>query len=34
MMENEDVMQITLDLIKKLYVDIEEKDISIAHRLP
>ena len=33
MMENEDVMQITLDLIKKLDVDIEQ-DISIAHRLP
>ena len=27
-------MQITLDLIKKLDVDIEEEDISIAHRLP
>ena len=33
MTENEDVMQITLYLIKKLDVDIEE-DISIAHRLP
>ena len=33
MTKNEDVMQITLDLIKKLDVDIEE-DISIAHRLP
>ena len=29
---NEDVTLITLDLIKKLYVDIAEKDISIAHR--
>ena len=32
MTENEDVMQITLDLIKKLDVGVEE-DISIAHRL-
>ena len=32
--KNEDVMKITLDLIKKLDVDIEEEDISIAHRLP
>ena len=32
--ENEDVTQITLDLIEKLNVDIAEKDISIAHRLP
>ena len=34
MTKNEDVMQITLDLIKKLEVDIEEEDISITHRLP
>ena len=34
MTENEDVMQITLDLIKQLDVDIEEEDISIAYRLP
>ena len=34
MQKNEDVMQITLNLIKKLNVDIEEEDISIAHRLP
>ena len=33
MTKNEDVMKITLDLIKKLDMDIEE-DISIAHRLP
>ena len=32
--KNEDVMKITLDLIKKLDMDIEEEDISIAHRLP
>ena len=32
--KNEDVVKITLDLIKKLYVDIEEEDISIAHRFP
>ena len=32
--ENEDVTQITLDLIEKLNVDITERDISIAHRLP
>ena len=34
MTKNEDVMKIMLDLIKKLDVDIEEEDISIAHRLP
>ena len=34
MQKNEDVMQITLNLTKKLNVDIEEEDISIAHRLP
>ena len=34
MTKNEDVMKITLDLIRKLDVDIEEEDISITHRLP
>ena len=34
MTKNEDVMKITLDLIKKLDVDIEEEDISIAHCHP
>ena len=33
MTKKEDVMKITLDLMKKLDVNIEE-DISIAHRLP
>ena len=32
--KDEDVTQITLDLISKLDVDIKEEDISIAHRLP
>ena len=32
--KNDDVTQITLDLISKLDVDIKEEDISIAHRLP
>ena len=31
--ENEDVTQITLDLVEKLNVDITKKDISIAHGL-
>ena len=34
MTKNEDVMKITLDLIKKLDVDIEEEDIFITHSLP
>ena len=34
MTKNEDVMKITLDMTKKLDVDIEEEDISIAQRLP
>ena len=33
MTENEYVMQITLELIKKLDEDIEEQDISIARHL-
>ena len=32
--KDEDVTQITLDLISKLDVDIKEEDILIAHRLP
>ena len=32
--KDEDVTQITLDLISKLDVDIKEEDISITHRLP
>ena len=32
--ENEDVTQVVLDLASKLHVDLEEDDISIAHRLP
>ena len=32
--KNKDVIQITLDLINKLEVDIDEEDISIVHRLP
>ena len=32
--KEEDVIQITLDLISKLDVDIKEEDISIAHGLP
>jgi len=28
------VTQITLDLVKSLSVEIDEKDISIAHRFP
>ena len=34
MTKNEDVMKITLDLIRELDVVIEEEDISITHRLP
>ena len=30
----EDITQITLDLAKKINVDLEEEDISIVHRLP
>ena len=32
--KNEDVTQITLDLINELEVDIDEEDISIVHRIP
>ena len=32
--KNEEVTQITLDLLNKLEVDIDEEDISIVHRLP
>ena len=34
MIKNEDVMKITLDLIKKLDEDIKEEDIPITNRLP
>ena len=33
-MPNEDVTQITLELANSLGVELEEEDISIAHRLP
>ena len=32
--DKEDITQITLDLAKKINVDLEEEDISIVHRLP
>ena len=32
--DNEDVKHLTLDLVNKLGIDLNEKDVSIAHRLP